>query len=339
MNVEKALKILGLQHPTTLEEVEERFQQLAKENHPDKGGDNEKMQELNVARDVVRVSFNNQALTAISVVTDLIKKNAEIARKQEIREDLSDLTKVIKQIPQNQLIIFRNLSIIVTAIAAGLIFFGKDVLPKDFQYSVLFTIIGAVALFAAGVVNEKVRRYGVQIDELKKFLSQKKRFLELISEILPEWKNSKWSFNDLEDAVYDWIRSKAKSNIVEKKVRDTDDMNQPTLKQLVNKHPLSSEDIMNIRRKIIKLFLSEWEEAMNFYLKILKMILTFPFKLLGYSSKSERDWKRIAKIIGSEDFSNLILLKAKELKILDEEIIDADSIIEYYSINLKQKSE
>lgn len=49
-----ALKVLGLEREATFDEIKKRYRKLAKELHPDKGGDKKKLQEINEAMEVLR---------------------------------------------------------------------------------------------------------------------------------------------------------------------------------------------------------------------------------------------------------------------------------------------
>lgn len=51
--IERARKLLNLPLTTTRKEIVERYHQLAKEFHPDRGGDPEKMKALNEAYQVL----------------------------------------------------------------------------------------------------------------------------------------------------------------------------------------------------------------------------------------------------------------------------------------------
>ena len=50
MEPKEAFKVLGLHRPTTSEEVDARYRQLATERHPDRGGSDDDMAVLNDAR-------------------------------------------------------------------------------------------------------------------------------------------------------------------------------------------------------------------------------------------------------------------------------------------------
>jgi hypothetical protein len=56
-NWRKVLEFGAQQHPLTIKDVEERYRSLAKEWHPDRGGQDEYMALLNVARDLARVEL------------------------------------------------------------------------------------------------------------------------------------------------------------------------------------------------------------------------------------------------------------------------------------------
>ncbi len=57
--LEKARKLLKLPLTTTRKEIVERYHHLAKELHPDKGGDSEKMKALNEAYQILMEYCDN----------------------------------------------------------------------------------------------------------------------------------------------------------------------------------------------------------------------------------------------------------------------------------------
>ena len=164
MNLKKALRILGLQQPVSLDEIEEKHRQLAKNHHPHKSGDDEMMQELNVARDVIRASLNNQALIPFSTVQDLIKaSNSEIQQRQEIREDVTSITQQMKQTSFNKVKKLKDLIVLVGAVSVAVAFFGQDILPKELSgtnswYGIILLFVGIYAAVTYWLLNERVRK-------------------------------------------------------------------------------------------------------------------------------------------------------------------------------------
>ena len=62
MSVGQALSVLGLDSSTTAREVKQVYRALALANHPDRGGDLRKMQEINAAHMVVTKALDRGAL-------------------------------------------------------------------------------------------------------------------------------------------------------------------------------------------------------------------------------------------------------------------------------------
>ena len=100
------------------------------------------------------------------------------------------------------------------------------------------------------------------IEDLKKYLSQKKRYIEIFSQIFPDWKNRKWSLTELELKTNDWAHG-----IELKEVNENQKQNH------------TKGNPVNIVSDLLLL--------------------------------SHGNWRKLARIVGSEDFTQLLLLKAK----------------------------
>ena len=65
MNNDNYYEVLGVDEKATQEDIKKAYRNLAKENHPDKGGDEEKFKELNNAYQILsnedkRKKYNQQ---------------------------------------------------------------------------------------------------------------------------------------------------------------------------------------------------------------------------------------------------------------------------------------
>lgn len=54
------LRTLGLREPSSLEEIQQAYRELARKHHPDKGGDAAKMKSINAANDWLRANYKPQ---------------------------------------------------------------------------------------------------------------------------------------------------------------------------------------------------------------------------------------------------------------------------------------
>jgi hypothetical protein len=191
----------------------------------------------------------------------------------------------MKQVPSNKLKKWKDFSVLIGAISIALAFLVKESANVSNIVILLFFAIGIIMGIFWWGLNEIIRRYENAIEDLKQYLSQKSRYVEIFSEIFPEWRNQKWTYKELEEAVCEWAElgdDKDKSN---------------------NEGKISR---LNLG---IDIFLSP-----------------------------TKNWKRIARIVDYEDFTYLLVLKARELKIIDEELI-GEEYQEYYKLNLKNKSD
>lgn len=88
MSPEEALSILGIDSFSSKEELDKIYKQLAMKNHPDRGGNPEKMKQINIAKDVLSKfsSYNKFGGTAKKFINEISsdteqKERWEIARK------------------------------------------------------------------------------------------------------------------------------------------------------------------------------------------------------------------------------------------------------------------
>lgn len=54
---QKALRSLDLAEPITFDEIKKQYRKLAMQHHPDRGGDQNKIQEINEAMDILKAAF------------------------------------------------------------------------------------------------------------------------------------------------------------------------------------------------------------------------------------------------------------------------------------------
>ncbi|OPX56741.1 DnaJ domain-containing protein [Oceanospirillum multiglobuliferum] len=54
---QKALRSLDLAEPITFDEIKKQYRKLAMQHHPDRGGDQAKIQEINEAMDILKAAF------------------------------------------------------------------------------------------------------------------------------------------------------------------------------------------------------------------------------------------------------------------------------------------
>ncbi len=129
MDTNRAFEVLGLDRKSSAEDIEERFRTLANQHHPDRGGTNELMAQLNEARSV--------ALGAIEYNTTLVPLEAlnaamtALADRQEKRQLLDrridSTTKHLHARSTSKYRRNRRVAGILSAVAAAAIFLGKEI--------------------------------------------------------------------------------------------------------------------------------------------------------------------------------------------------------------------
>mgnify|MGYP000011437983 FL=1 len=60
----KAFSILGLEYPCEWQDVKKQYRKLAMQHHPDRGGDKERLQEINDAFETVKKVYRNRMVLA-----------------------------------------------------------------------------------------------------------------------------------------------------------------------------------------------------------------------------------------------------------------------------------
>ena len=73
MDYQQAFKILNLPTNSDTEKIKSRYKELAKENHPDKGGSNEAMSNISIAKDISLTYSNNKQLVTIELTRVITK--------------------------------------------------------------------------------------------------------------------------------------------------------------------------------------------------------------------------------------------------------------------------
>ena len=132
MNTGTAFEILGLNHSTTSREIEERYRTLATDRHPDRGGTNESMAELNEARAVALVSLiDSGALVPIDKVWPALDLVANRQDKQRIvAQRIAKTEEQLLFRSTNKLHRYKRTAGIFAAIFVAVLFFGQN-FPKD----------------------------------------------------------------------------------------------------------------------------------------------------------------------------------------------------------------
>lgn len=106
MNEAEAFEILGLKATASEDEIQARFIELAYMNHPDKGGENEAMVDLLLARDGAINKARNRSLVPVSKVREIVHDSTLAIMKTQKQRELT--RKLLRQIIRLQLIRLRR---------------------------------------------------------------------------------------------------------------------------------------------------------------------------------------------------------------------------------------
>ena len=147
METKTAFEILGLEPTTTPEEIEERFRKLATERHPDRGGADDLMAELNQARLAALTALAHaRAMVPIEGVRSAIELAVTRQEAQrQVDQRLASTREDFQSKTTGKLRQFRRMAGVFAAVAAAALFVGRE-LPSDFLHSTPTDPTGVVGL-------------------------------------------------------------------------------------------------------------------------------------------------------------------------------------------------
>lgn len=142
MDYKEAIEILELPMDcSSLEEVEKAFKALAKIHHPDVGGVNEKMTLINEARDTLISYLVECNLPALKTYEIMVTKMSDIVNeKRNIERKVEKIERDIYKTSTNKLKMWKQVSLLLTAIATTAFFLGKEI-PKEILNQTQYEII------------------------------------------------------------------------------------------------------------------------------------------------------------------------------------------------------
>ena len=236
MDTKRAFDILGLNSQSSPDEIEERFRTLTNQHHPDHGGTNESMAELNDARSVALQAFQagtnlvplealNAAITAVSIRQE--ERQALERRVENMRKHLH--SRSTRKYRRN-----RRIAGIFAAIAAAAIFLRQEI-PTDMFYPVSsgpdFTIMASeeqeeynrlraepdpqfavmwnvmffgIAIYSgliAWFFTSRIEKVNRDLENLEEQLGTKTLLHLFLQEILGEKIRTKWTLNDMAESI------------------------------------------------------------------------------------------------------------------------------------------
>lgn len=206
MEVKKAFEILGLHESATESEIEASFRSLALARHPDRGGSDAEMQELNTARSVANSVARNTAIIPISVVKDIVAATTNaLTIRSEISRDIGVAVSQIKEKATGQLKQSRQMATLVGGVSAAALFLGKD-LPEAFLgslagpdmsavFSIAFLFVGMIAAVMYWKITNEIDQMERSTDEFSAYLSSRPNYALFMDHVTQGSDN--WTHDEL----------------------------------------------------------------------------------------------------------------------------------------------
>jgi len=218
MTPQEAFKILDLSETATIEEVEERYKSLIKENHPDKEtGNHEKAVELNTAREVVIKQINSisTSLAVIRKVADLIKvDNAEIVKRQEYKSQSDAIFNRATRRSLNRFKQMQSVTKLLGVFSAAIALATSNILPvfekvigDNPTYSIAFTVITFGSSIYYLLFSAMTERMKDALDDFKETLEDKSSYYNVVNSVMIESRELGEIFTrqQFENAIRHWL--------------------------------------------------------------------------------------------------------------------------------------
>ena len=190
MNVEQAFAVLGLPTNASVEEIDRRYRDVMRTEHPDQGGDQERAIQLNVARGVARKAAIKGQEAAARATLEAAKraveadKAAERARKKgqaHTRMPLGNETQAMlvrmREDRTRPLALARTIcGVACIALAVVAILASPDLthdarfVPHSYLWMLLFGLAAFIFGCCMSIVSSEARRVGRRIDSLAELL-------------------------------------------------------------------------------------------------------------------------------------------------------------------------
>ncbi|WP_434531028.1 J domain-containing protein [Haloarcula sp. NS06] len=215
MDIDEAYKYLNVDEDTTLESVERRYAKLAKEYHPDQGGDPEEFKKLIEARNKIRENIRNQDIRLYEDTGVVETSNSNYSKKKEKTK------KTINRIERRQTSKYRRvkqylLPFTVLAGVISLINILKSLVQPNIVFpaipfvrgEIMAPILIVLCLYFGAIywyLRTKVRNLELMITEIEEVLDQKSNIVRLLSDLNADFNQDSISEENLEKAISDWM--------------------------------------------------------------------------------------------------------------------------------------
>jgi len=222
MEINEALNLLNLHQDSTVSELDEKYRKLVSTSHPDKGGTEEKMQRLNVAKDVVAAYLQSKtALVPINAIKDIVlAANKGLVEYETKKENTKRAFTRILDINTNKPKRMKRMAAMFGGISAAAIFLGKDLPEKylaevgggsDVAAMLIFTSL-SIGVYAAVIwwfLDNKVKRIEQDTEDLEASLNDNVYYVDLIHQIFGDDAVGSWNKSQFENSLDEWAYEKA----------------------------------------------------------------------------------------------------------------------------------
>lgn len=221
MEREQAYDVLGIDESVSVQEIEERFRELANEKHPDKGGSVGEIMELIEARNKVLDETASNMLVPYQPSKALAPRDPEHEQKKE--QSQKTVNRVIRK-QTSKYKRYKQVSKLLGGIIGFLTFinlvFRVFGVMSDRRFNPIYlflfifrepqlTEILLFSLIVIGIfywyLTTKVRNIELIITEVEEALDQKSNVVSVLSELDINLQQEQISAEEMEDTMEEWI--------------------------------------------------------------------------------------------------------------------------------------
>ncbi len=199
------------------DKIESRYKELAKENHPDKGGSDETMSNILIAKDIALTYSNKNQLVSIELTREIITK--ELIEYQKTFKDLEKTEKQITRKYVSRYKKYKNFAGIFGLFTGGFAFINTiysnefspielTPLPKTFLFVLAFVMGFYYWLFSS--MAESINNHIIEV--LDEF-DDKETYINAVDKIIPPGKRQGFTRRELIDIIDSWSGNSVKDHI------------------------------------------------------------------------------------------------------------------------------
>lgn len=226
MDEERAFEILEIPKTASSEDIENKFQDLVNQRHPDRGGNAEDLMELIEARRTALESQSGKSLTPYE--EDAVPKIPNETYDQKKNKSEKTLDRIVRK-HTSKYRRYKQILKIFTAFIGTLTFFrlissfiptvsdGPLILDEFAMYFTTFTLllyIGTLG-FLYWLINLKVKNIEVIVAEVEEVFDQKSNLIRMLSNLDMDLEDDYITEEELQIAIKDWTDTNNSSSWVE----------------------------------------------------------------------------------------------------------------------------